>query len=55
MNYIITYFIRGYKFQGVFNDEEYAELETRQDQGELCIYEVMAEESAVNYWEVSLL
>ena len=41
MNYIITYFVRGYKFQGVFNDEEHAELETRQDHGELCIYEVI--------------
>lgn len=23
-------------------------------QGRLCIYELMAEDSAVNYWEVSL-
>lgn len=23
-------------------------------QGHLCIYEMMAEDSAVNYWEVSL-
>lgn len=25
------------------------------EQGRLCIYELMAEESAVNYWEVSFL
>lgn len=41
MNYVITYAIRGYKFCGVFNDEEYAELEERQDHGQLCICEVI--------------
>lgn len=41
MNYVITYFIRGYEFQGVFNDEEYAELEERQDHGQLYIDEVI--------------
>lgn len=41
MNYVITYAIRGYEFCGVFNDEEYAELEERQDHGQLCICEVI--------------
>ena len=41
MNFVITYFIQGYKFRGVFNAEEFAELEEKQDHGQLCICEVI--------------
>lgn len=42
MNFVITYFIQGYKFRGVFNNEEYAELEKKEFRGQLSIYEVIA-------------
>lgn len=41
MNYVITYWTRGFQFKGVFNDDGYAILEDKQDQGEISISEVI--------------
>ena len=41
MNYVVTYWIRGNKFNSVVDDEGFCELESRQDNGELSIEEVI--------------
>lgn len=41
MNYVITYWVRGNKFQTIADDDMFAMLEERQDNGELYISEVL--------------
>lgn len=41
MNYIVTYWVRGNKFQVVADDDMFAMLEERQDNGELFISEAL--------------